>query len=58
MMQQLQYFQQYQSKVEKSVGRANVSTIVSKALYVVNAGAIDFVQNYYINPVLHDVLLS
>lgn len=52
LTQQLQYFQQYQSKVEKSVGRANVSTIVSKALYVVSAGASDFVQNYYVNPQL------
>lgn len=50
MTQQLQYFRQYQSKVERSVGRANASSIVSKALYVVSAGASDFVQNYYISP--------
>lgn len=52
LTQQLQYFQQYQSKVERSVGRANVSSIVSQSLYIVSAGASDFVQNYYISPEL------
>eukprot|EP01018_Ginkgo_biloba_P018046 Gb_01601 [translate_table: standard] len=50
LTQQLQYFRQYQSKLENLVGRSKASAIVSGALYIISTGASDFVQNYYINP--------
>lgn len=36
-------------------GKANASSIVSDAIYLVSAGSSDFVQNYYINPLLYKV---
>jgi hypothetical protein len=33
-------------------GGAQAKSIISGALYIISAGASDFVQNYYINPFL------
>ncbi|KAG1347505.1 hypothetical protein COCNU_06G013340 [Cocos nucifera] len=51
--QQLRNYQDYQSKVERIAGRANATALFSGSIYVVSAGASDFVQNYYINPVVN-----
>ncbi|XP_068648387.1 GDSL esterase/lipase APG-like [Aristolochia californica] len=53
LTQQLEYFKEYQSKLAKVAGSAKSSKIISDALYIVSAGSSDFVQNYYINPVLN-----
>ncbi|CAN6179343.1 unnamed protein product [Urochloa humidicola] len=52
MSQQLEYFREYQSKLAAVAGAAQAHSIISGALYIVSAGASDFVQNYYINPFL------
>lgn len=52
LTQQLQFFHQYQSKLTGVVGQQNASSTVSQALYILSSGASDFVQNYYINPLL------
>ncbi|XP_057866293.2 GDSL esterase/lipase At5g03810 [Cryptomeria japonica] len=52
LTQQLQYFHQYQSKLTSLVGQQNASSTVSQALYILSSGASDFVQNYYISPIL------
>eukprot|EP00252_Welwitschia_mirabilis_P002566 TRINITY_DN12517_c0_g1_i1.p1 TRINITY_DN12517_c0_g1~~TRINITY_DN12517_c0_g1_i1.p1 ORF type:complete len:383 (-),score=-1.25 TRINITY_DN12517_c0_g1_i1:299-1357(-) len=52
LTQQLQNFRQHQSRLQRTAGAENASTIISEALYVVSAGASDFVQNYYISPTL------
>lgn len=34
-------------------GKANASSIISGGVYLISAGSSDFVQNYYINPLLY-----
>ncbi|KAL4199915.1 hypothetical protein AMTRI_Chr03g147190 [Amborella trichopoda] len=53
LSKQMQYYKEYQSKVIKMVGKAKAETIFSDALYVLSTGSSDFVQNYYINPVVN-----
>ncbi|XP_058074979.1 GDSL esterase/lipase At5g22810-like [Magnolia sinica] len=53
LTQQLEYYKQYQLKVVKIVGTSNASSIFSGAVYLVSAGSSDFIQNYYINPLLY-----
>ncbi|OAY38128.1 GDSL esterase/lipase At5g22810 [Manihot esculenta] len=53
LTQQLQYYKEYQNKIVGIAGKTNASSIISGAIYLVSAGASDFVQNYYINPLLY-----
>uniref|UniRef100_A0ACD6ADQ2 Uncharacterized protein n=4 Tax=Avena sativa TaxID=4498 RepID=A0ACD6ADQ2_AVESA len=50
--QQLEYFREYQSKLEAVAGSSQAKSIVTGSLYIISFGASDFVQNYYINPLL------
>ncbi|PWZ10217.1 GDSL esterase/lipase APG [Zea mays] len=52
LSQQLEYFREYQTKLAAVAGAGQARSILSGALYIVSAGASDFVQNYYINPLL------
>ena len=36
------------------VGAANASSIFSGGIYLISAGSSDFLQNYYINPLLNN----
>ncbi|KAA0033359.1 hypothetical protein IC582_026839 [Cucumis melo] len=51
--QQLEYYKEYQNKVAEVAGKPNASSIISGAIYLVSAGSNDFLQNYYINPLLY-----
>lgn len=53
LTQQLEYFKEYQNKVTEFAGKTNASSIISGAIYLVSVGSNDFVQNYYINPLLY-----
>ncbi|EEF34923.1 GDSL esterase/lipase At5g22810 isoform X2 [Ricinus communis] len=53
LTQQLEYYKEYQRKIVGIAGKSNASSIISGAIYLISAGASDFVQNYYINPFLH-----
>lgn len=53
--QQLENYKEYQNKVVGIAGKANLTSIISGAVYLVSAGSSDFVQNYYINPLLYKV---
>ena len=53
MSKQLEYYKEYQSKIVGIAGKANASSIISGAIYLISAGSSDFVQNYYINPLLY-----
>lgn len=55
LSQQLKYFKEYQAKLVKIVGKSNASSIINGSVYLVNSGSSDFVQNYYINPLLYKV---
>ncbi|XP_050384168.1 GDSL esterase/lipase APG [Argentina anserina] len=48
--QQLQYFKEYQGKLNKVAGSNKAATIIKGGLYLLSAGSSDFVQNYYVNP--------
>ncbi|KAK9939931.1 hypothetical protein M0R45_016611 [Rubus argutus] len=57
LSQQVEYYKEYQSKVVGIGGKANATSIISGAIYLVSAGSSDFVQNYYINPLLNKVYM-
>lgn len=53
LSQQYQLFQEYISKLTSVAGSKKASSIIGGALYIVGAGSSDFLQNYYINPLLN-----
>lgn len=53
LSKQLEYYKEYQIKIVGIAGKANASSIISGAIYLISAGSSDFVQNYYINPLLY-----
>lgn len=55
LSQQLQYFKEYRSKLDKAAGTKQAASIIGGALYILGAGSSDFLQNYYFNPLLNKV---
>lgn len=53
LTQQFEHFKEYKGKLAKVAGSAKAANIIKEALYVVSFGPSDFVQNYYINPLLN-----
>lgn len=53
LSQQLEYFKEYQGKLAKVAGKVKAKSILKDALYIIGAGSSDFVQNYYVNPLLN-----
>ncbi|KAJ7518955.1 hypothetical protein O6H91_20G016800 [Diphasiastrum complanatum] len=54
LKQQLQWYHSYRNKLITIVGRENASTILSEALHVISTGSNDYVNNYYLNPLLQE----
>ncbi|XP_068648586.1 GDSL esterase/lipase At5g03820-like [Aristolochia californica] len=54
LTKQLEYYKEYQTKVVNMVGTANATAIFSGGIHFLSAGSSDFVQNYYINPLLYE----
>uniref|UniRef100_J3LRM3 Uncharacterized protein n=1 Tax=Oryza brachyantha TaxID=4533 RepID=J3LRM3_ORYBR len=52
LSRQLDYFREYKAKVAAGAGREKAAALTSESIYVVSAGTSDYVQNYYVNPVL------
>ena len=52
LSRQADYFREYQSRVAASAGEQRAKALTSGSIYVVSAGTSDYVQNYYVNPVL------
>ncbi|KAJ9179977.1 hypothetical protein P3X46_008286 [Hevea brasiliensis] len=50
MYQQLEYFQQYQQRVQALIRAARTLKLVNKALVLITVGGNDFVNNYYLVP--------
>ncbi|CAA2967512.1 GDSL esterase lipase At5g33370-like [Olea europaea subsp. europaea] len=48
--QQLEYFQQYQTRVSRLIGSAGTQRLVNEALVLITLGGNDFVNNYYLVP--------
>ncbi|KAJ6386231.1 hypothetical protein OIU77_029242 [Salix suchowensis] len=55
LSQQLENYKEYQNKIVGIAGKSNASSIISDSIYLISAGSSDFVQNYYINPLLYKV---
>ncbi|KAL6137551.1 hypothetical protein ACLB2K_062843 [Fragaria x ananassa] len=53
--QQLEYFKEYQGKLNKVAGSKKAATIIKGALYLLTAGNSDFLLNYYGNPSVNKV---
>ncbi|XP_031278639.1 GDSL esterase/lipase APG-like [Pistacia vera] len=53
LSKQLQYYKEYQSKLAKVSGTKQSASIIQDAIYVLGAGSGDFLQNYYVNPILN-----
>ncbi|XP_056159595.1 GDSL esterase/lipase At5g03820-like [Syzygium oleosum] len=51
--QQLNYYEDWQGKVVSLVGRSKANAIFSGAIHLLSAGSSDFIQNYYIDPLLN-----
>lgn len=51
LTKQLEYYKDYQTKL--TIISSNASGIISESLYLLSAGSSDFVQNYYIDPLLY-----
>ncbi|XP_057801898.1 GDSL esterase/lipase At5g33370-like isoform X1 [Salvia miltiorrhiza] len=47
---QLEYFQQYQTRVANIIGPAQTTALVNQALVLITLGGNDFVNNYYLVP--------
>ncbi|KAK6943926.1 GDSL lipase/esterase [Dillenia turbinata] len=52
LTQQLQYYKEYQQKVAQMVGQTQANNIFSNGIHLLSAGSSDYIQNYYINPLL------
>ncbi|CAK9150497.1 unnamed protein product [Ilex paraguariensis] len=55
LSKQLEFYKEYQKKLVGIAGKANASTIISGSIYFVSGGSSDFVQNYYIDPLVYKV---
>lgn len=47
---QLEYFQQYQTRVSGLIGADQTQRLVNQALVLITLGGNDFVNNYYLVP--------
>ncbi|KAI4334299.1 hypothetical protein L6164_019009 [Bauhinia variegata] len=55
LSQQLEHYRDCQNTLVEVAGQANASSIISGAINLISAGNSDFIQNYYINPLLYKV---
>ncbi|KAH6836710.1 GDSL-like lipase/acylhydrolase superfamily protein [Perilla frutescens var. hirtella] len=54
LSKQVELYKDYQSKLVTLVGQSNATSIINGSIHFVSAGSSDFVQNYYINPLLYE----
>ena len=50
MYKQLEYFEQYQTRVSALIGSDQTQSLVNDALVLITVGGNDFVNNYYLVP--------
>ncbi|XP_038992560.1 GDSL esterase/lipase At5g22810-like [Hibiscus syriacus] len=50
--QQLENFKEYLNKLTAITGKSNASSIIAGGIYLISSGSSDFLQNFYINPLL------
>ncbi|KAL7084883.1 hypothetical protein ACP275_14G249300 [Erythranthe tilingii] len=54
LSKQVELYENYQKKLATLVGKTNASSIINGSIHFVSAGSSDFIQNYYINPLLYN----
>lgn len=50
MPTQLEYFQEYQGRVQALIGRDQTIRLIEQSLVLITVGGNDFVNNYYLGP--------
>ncbi|KAL7130908.1 hypothetical protein ABFS83_13G163500 [Erythranthe nasuta] len=50
LWKELEYYKEYQSRLEEYLGNQKASEILSEALYIISIGTNDFLENYYVLP--------
>ncbi|KAK4255187.1 hypothetical protein QN277_008214 [Acacia crassicarpa] len=55
LSQQLENYKECQNILVEVAGQPNASSIISGAIHLISSGNSDFLQNYYINPLLYKV---
>lgn len=53
LSQQLGHYMEYQKRLALIAGQENATSIIQGGVYIISAGSSDFLQNYYINPLLY-----
>lgn len=53
LYQQVEYYKEYKRKLIKVAGSKQADTIIKGSIYLLSAGSSDFVQNYYVNPLVN-----
>ncbi|XP_057519661.1 GDSL esterase/lipase APG-like [Amaranthus tricolor] len=53
LSQQLELYKEYQGKLAKVGGSSKAKSIIKDALYLVSFGSSDWIQNYYVNPLIN-----
>ncbi|KAL3518475.1 hypothetical protein ACH5RR_021064 [Cinchona calisaya] len=53
LTKQLALYKDYQNRLVVIVGKVNASATINGSIHFLSAGSSDFVQNYYINPLLY-----
>ncbi|XP_055808239.1 GDSL esterase/lipase At5g45960-like [Solanum dulcamara] len=51
LSKQLEYFKEYQKKMEASIGKEQTQNLIKEALFLISAGTNDFVVNYNTLPI-------
>ncbi|XP_047967326.1 GDSL esterase/lipase At5g22810 [Salvia hispanica] len=54
LSKQVELYKDYQKKLATLVGQSNASSIINGSIHFLSSGSSDFVQNYYINPLLYE----
>lgn len=49
-MKELEYYKEYQKKLEAYAGEKKANLIIKEALYIISLGTNDFLENYYLLP--------
>ncbi|KAH1105763.1 hypothetical protein J1N35_009531 [Gossypium stocksii] len=52
LSQQLENYKEYKNKLAAITGKSNASSIISNRIHLISSGSSDFLQNYYMNPLL------
>ncbi|XP_057983848.1 GDSL esterase/lipase At5g03810-like isoform X1 [Malania oleifera] len=55
LTRQLAYYKEHQQKVKSMLGQYKANSMFSGAIHLLSAGNSDFLQNYYINPLLNKI---